>query len=84
MDKFKQMLADATASIKYHTAMAEIKCEQKEENLILVNGKEVRKDMDGNWIGKTLDLKEAKFFNVFLHTVQSISNCKLMEATYKT
>jgi hypothetical protein len=81
--KFNQMLADANASIKYHTAMTTIKCEQKDDNLIIVNGKEVRKDMNGNWVGKTLDIKEAKFFNVFLNTINNIGSGKLLEASYK-
>jgi hypothetical protein len=84
MTKFNQMLADAQASINYHTKMAtEIKCEQTADDLILINGKEVRKDMNGNWIGRTLDMKEAKFFNVFLYTIRQISKGRFIEATYR-
>lgn len=84
MNKFNQMLRDANASIIYYNLMAtEIKCEQTADDLILVNGKEVRKDMNGNWIGRTLDLREAKFFSVFLYTVRQIAKGKHIEATYR-
>lgn len=78
------MLADANASILFHTMMfTTIKCEQIEDGLIHVNGKEVRQDMEGNWIGKTLDIKETRYFNLFLQTLKRMGGGKLQSATYK-
>lgn len=84
LTKLNQMLADTTASIKYHKAMTTtIRCEQIEDDLILINGKEVREDMNGNWIGKSLDLQEAKFFNIFLSTIKRINTSKHISAEYR-
>lgn len=77
------MLADQNASIKYHNAMSKtVKCIQHESNLITINGKQVTKDMADNWIGASLDMEEAKFFNVFLYTIQKLRTGRNITATY--
>lgn len=58
-----------------------IKCENIDDGLIHVNGKEVRQDMNGNWIGQTLENNEAKYFNIFLHTLIRCGR-QLKSATY--
>lgn len=56
-------------------------CEAVNDSYILVNNKEVRKDMNGNWIGQDLNLKESEYFRKFVATL-SKSDLKLQKATY--
>ena len=43
-------------------------------NQILVNGKTVRKDMDGTWTAdQELSLAEAKAFNAFRETIEKVT-----------
>lgn len=81
MTKQEQLLADAVAGIKYHN-MRSIRCEKLSDDSILVNGKLVYRDMDGNWHGSGLDVSEAKYFNIFLQTSERLSG-KLQVAAYK-
>lgn len=60
-----------------------IKCEQVEERLIKVNGKEVRQDMDGNWRTRAKMLNaESHFFNEFLKTTETTGK-KYLKVTYE-
>lgn len=64
----------------------EIRCTEKDDNLILVNGKEVIKDMDGDWKTKPnqqLSMIEAKFCGEFLGTLQRAKSGSKLRAIYK-
>jgi len=63
--------------------VVEIKYSQLEDGLILVNNKEVRQDMNGNWIGKHLTMIEAKFFNEFMNTVKRCKTLDTLKVTYE-
>lgn len=43
-----------------------IRCELVDDTLITVNGKEVRQDMEGKWIGKSLTATETVAFRMFM------------------
>lgn len=60
----------------------EIKCEAIDSGLIHVNGKEVRLDMNGNWMGKHLDVTEAKVFNLFLNSAERAGRIKIKKAIF--
>lgn len=62
--------------------MKTIECERIDQDAILINGKEVRKDMDGNWIGRQLNVQEVKYFNIFLQALRK-SNNKLRVVIFK-
>lgn len=63
----------------------QVRCTEKADDLILVNGKEVRRDIDGDWKHdpKTpLTMIEAKFCGEFLGTLQRCRNGKKFRAVY--
>lgn len=60
----------------------EIRCTRLEDDLIMVNGKIVRKDMNDNWIAKEeMSVEEAKFFNEFKDTAERLKG-RNITATY--
>lgn len=60
----------------------QIRCTRLDDGLIMVNGKEVRKDMNENWIAKEeMSVEEAKFFNEFRDTAERLRGRNLT-ATY--
>lgn len=55
------------------------------ENVILVNGKAVRKDTDGTWKvepSEELTVTEAKAFDAFRETVENHSKLRVFAAEY--
>ena len=61
----------------------EIRCTHIEDGIILVNGKLVRKDMEGRWITKEcLNEIEVKFFDAFLQTLERFGYKKPHQAIY--
>lgn len=61
----------------------EINCTQIEDNLILVNGKKIKKDIDGVWVTEDhFNVLEAKFFNEFLATLERCDYRKPTQAVY--
>lgn len=59
-----------------------VKCQKINDELILVNFKEVRQDMDGNWVTKKeMTPTEKQFFNEFLQTIEHV-NAKTVKAEY--
>ncbi len=88
--KMRQLIDDQLAGINYKSIekpnkmAVEINCTQIEDNIILVNGKEVRKDMDGTWIAKDrFSMIEAKFFGEFRETLKRCRSAQYLTATYK-
>lgn len=62
----------------------DIRCTQIADGLVLVNGKEVIKDMDGVWIcQEQLSMIEAKFFGEFRETLERCNRGKWLQATYR-
>ena len=59
-----------------------ITIERLDDSAILVNGKEVRKDMNGNWVAKGMNMTEAEACNFFI-TAMDRTNGKLVKATFK-
>jgi len=87
--KMRQLINDQLAGINYKSIVksnkmaVKIKCTQIEDNIILVNGKEVRKDMDGIWITKErFSMIEAKFFGEFRETLKRCKSAQYLTATY--
>lgn len=77
-------MAGYQPSIFKSIAMAvTITCEKIDDGLIHVNGKEVRQDMNGNWIGSDLDIIEANVFRQFLNSMDRSGGIKIQTATYK-
>lgn len=61
----------------------EIKCTHTDDDVIHVNGKEIRKDVDGTWITREpMNVIEAKFFNEFLETLGRCESKKPRQAIY--
>lgn len=53
-------------------------------NQILVNGKTVRKDMDGTWTAdQELSMAEAKAFNAFRDTIENHGKLGIQAAEYQ-
>ena len=83
--EIQRMINDQKASIHQipKKRPVEIRCTRIEYGIILVNGKEVRKDMDGRWITKEcLNEIEVMFFGAFLSTLESCGNKKPHQAIY--
>lgn len=59
-----------------------ILCEFIEDGVVKLNHKEVRQDMNGNWVGNNFSIAEAQAFNLFLNLVE-ISKGKLRIASFK-
>lgn len=60
-----------------------LRCLNQEGEVILVNGKTVRKDMDGNWIAEEeLSITEAKAFDAFRETVEKHAGLGISAAEY--
>lgn len=61
-----------------------IKCiNVKDQNLILVNGKAVLKDMDGTWrTDEELTMTEAKVFDAFRNTIEEHAKLSIRTAEY--
>lgn len=59
-----------------------ILCEFIEVGVVKLNHKEVRQDMNGNWVGNNFSVAEAQAFNLFLNLVE-ISKGKLRIASFK-
>ena len=61
----------------------EINCSRIDDDLILVNGKKVQRNMDGMWITQDhMNVMEAKFFNEFLETLERCDYRKPTKAIY--
>ena len=61
----------------------EIKCEQLADDLILVNGTQIRKDMNDRWVAKGhLTPMEAKFFNEYRETLERLKGVRNIQITY--
>lgn len=58
------------------------RCEIIDYDLIKVNGKEVRQDMNGNWIGQDLNAAETKHFQQFVASKHRIGK-SLIAIEYK-
>lgn len=62
----------------------EITCKRMEDDLILVNGKEFRKDMNGNWCVKgNISINEASFFHEYREMLERNPSLRNLEVTYK-
>lgn len=59
-----------------------ILCEFVEDGVVKLNHKEVRQDMNGNWVGNNFSMAEAQAFNLFLDLVEQ-SKGKLRIASFK-
>ena len=59
-----------------------IVCEFVEEGIVKIGHKEVRQDMNGNWVGNDFSIAEAQAFNLFFNLVE-ISKGKLRIASFK-
>lgn len=59
-----------------------IHCEFIEDGLIKLNHKEVRRDMNGNWVGNNFSIDEAHAFNLFLDLIEQTKG-KLKVASFK-
>lgn len=59
-----------------------ILCEFVEDGVVKLNHKEVRKDMNGNWVGNNFSMAEAQAFNLFLDLVE-MSKGKLRIASFR-
>jgi len=87
--KMRQLINDQLAGINYKSIVksnkmaVEIYCTQIDDNIILVNGKEVIMDLDGVWIAEErLSMIEAKFFGEFRETLKRCKSAQYLTATY--
>lgn len=58
-----------------------IVCEFIEEGVVKLNHKEVRQDMNGNWVGNDFSIDEAHAFNLFIDLVEQTKG-KLKRASF--
>ncbi len=83
--ELQRMINDQKASINQipNKMAVEIKCTQIEDQIVLVNGKAVVKDMEGAWKSEDqLSMIEAKFFREFIETLERCNNARPLQATY--
>ncbi len=85
--RLRQLINDQTASINYQKLIksmaVQVEITAVDQELIHVNGKELRKDMNGNWIAKEeLTSMELRFFREFLGSLMRVST-PIQKATYK-
>jgi len=87
--KMQQLINDQIAGINYKSIVKSkkmavvIKYTHTDDDVIHVNGKEVRKDVDGTWITKEpMSLIECEFFDAFIQTLGRCKHRKLRKAIY--
>lgn len=61
----------------------EVNASEIRDGLVYVNQKEVRRDMNGNWIGHHLNITEATVFRDFI-TMQEQITIKIKTAVFST
>ena len=83
MGKFQQLINDQKASINQVPKKRPLEISGIEDDLIRVNDKEVRKDMNGHWIAsEELTRLEYLFFREYLG-IRSRVPAKDLKATYR-